>query len=90
MAPRQATVVRMVEEAISLIEKDRCAFALKKLLSLDSKLTRSNSSRPKKANKYAEFVKKQFPHFKKQYPDLNATELMPLIAKKWKAEKESH
>ena len=86
MAPRHATIVRLVEKAIAQIEADRCANALRSLESLLLRLNNKDST-PKKPNAYAKFVKDKFPGFQLSNPQLNATEIMPLIAKEWKAQK---
>jgi hemerythrin len=86
MAPRHTTIVAYIEKAISQIENDRCPNALRTLQSLDNKLNNKKKS-PKKPNAYAEFVKKQYPHFKKEHPHLEATGIMPLIAAAWKKHK---
>ena len=83
MAPRQATIARMVEQANTQIRDDRCPYALKTLEALDNRLN-ARKSATKKPNAYAEFVKKQFPIIKKQNPDLGATEIMPIIADLWR------
>jgi hypothetical protein len=86
MAPRQSTIIKLVEKAMEYIDADRCANARRTLQTLNDKLT-STESKPKKPNAYAEFVKEKFPFFRKQHPEKNATEIMPLIAAAWKAKK---
>lgn len=84
MPPRHATIAKQVAKAIEQIEKDKCGTALNTLKRLDAKLTSKEAQKPRKANPYAEFVKKQFPSFQKKFPGMPATELMPKIAAAWK------
>ena len=85
MAPRIQTIEAVITKAIAQIEADRCAFALRTLQSLESKL--NHKSKPKQPNAYAAFVKEQYKHFQSRHPGLSATELMPLIAKAWNEKK---
>jgi ATP adenylyltransferase/5',5'''-P-1,P-4-tetraphosphate phosphorylase II len=86
MPIRHTTISKAVAKAIEQIEKDRCPNALNTLKRLDAKLSNKEKQKPRKANPYAEFVKKQFPHFQKKHPGVPAVKLMSLIAQAWKSE----